>query len=84
LRLIIEEFGPTFLHIKGEKNVIAETLSRLDANFNEKLPMEPTNNSMAYILTKKEIKETDFPLNPALIAKHQQLDKELKQRCMLA
>jgi hypothetical protein len=48
-RLLIEEFGPTFMHIKGEKNVIADALSRLDANFNEKLPTEPTNNSMAYI-----------------------------------
>jgi hypothetical protein len=27
-RLLIEEFGPTFMHIKGEKNVIADALSR--------------------------------------------------------
>jgi hypothetical protein len=79
-RLLIEEFGPTFLHIKGEKNVIADALSRLDANFNEKLPTEPTNDSMAYIfLTNIDIKETDFPLSPNLIAKYQRLDKELKQ-----
>jgi hypothetical protein len=64
-RLLIEEFGPTFLHIKGEKNVIADALSRLDANFNEKLPTEPTNDSMAYnFLAKKVIKETDFPISP--------------------
>ena len=65
-RLLIEEFGPTFLHIKGEKNVIAaDALSQLDANFNEKLPTEPTNESMAYIfLMKSDIKETDFPLSP--------------------
>jgi hypothetical protein len=61
-RLLIEEFGPTFIHIKEEKNVIADALSRLDANFNEKLPREPTNDSMAYIfLTKMDIKEIDFP-----------------------
>ena len=49
-------------HKKGEKNVIADALSQLDANFNEKLPTKPTNNSMAYIfLTKTDIKETDFP-----------------------
>ncbi len=60
-RLLIEEFGPTFMHIKGEKDVIADALSRLDANFNEKLPTEPMNDSMAYIfLTKTDIKETDF------------------------
>ena len=56
-RLLIEEFGPTFLHIIGEKNVIADALSQLDADFNETLPTEPTNNSMAYIfLTGKDIK----------------------------
>jgi hypothetical protein len=80
-RLLIEEFGPTFLHIKGEKNVIADALSRLDANFNEKLPTEPTNDSMAYIfMTKEDVKETDFPLSPTLIAKYQRLDNELKRR----
>ena len=66
-RLLIEEFGPTFLHMKGEKNVIADELSQLDADFNETLPTEPTNNSMAYIL-EKDIKETDFPLSPILIS----------------
>ena len=82
-RLLIEEFGPTFLHIKGEKNVIADALSRLDANFNEKLPTKPTNDYMAYIfVTNKDIKETDFPLSPNLIAKYQRLDKELNRRCM--
>jgi hypothetical protein len=53
-KLLIQEFGPTFLRIKGEKKVIAHALSRLDANFNEKLPTDPPNDSMAYIfLTKK-------------------------------
>jgi hypothetical protein len=48
-RLLIEEFGPTFLHIKGEKNVIADALSRLDADFDMTLPTKPTNGRMAYI-----------------------------------
>jgi hypothetical protein len=53
-RLLIEEFGPTFVHAKGEKNVIADALSRLDADFSETLPTEPMNDSMAYIcLTTK-------------------------------
>ena len=79
----IEEFGPTFIHITGEKNIIADSLSRLHANFNEKLPTEPTNDSMAYIfLTDTDIKETNFPLSPNSIAKYQQVDKELKRRCM--
>jgi hypothetical protein len=28
--LILEEFGPTLTHIKGEHNVVADTLSQLD------------------------------------------------------
>ena len=38
-----------FLHMKGEKNVIADALSRLDANFNKKLPAQPTDDSTSYI-----------------------------------
>jgi hypothetical protein len=71
------------MHIKGEKNVIADALSQLDAKFNKKLPTEPTNKSMAYIfLTKTDTKETDFLLSPTLIAKYQQSDNKLKQRIM--
>jgi RNase H-like domain found in reverse transcriptase len=82
-RLLIEEFGPTFLHIKGERNVITDALSQLDADFNMTLPIKPTNESMAYIfLTEKDIKETDFPLSPVLISKYQRLDKTLKQKAM--
>ena len=56
----------------------------MDADFNETLPTEPTNDIMAYIfLTEKDIKkETDFPLSPMLIAKYQQLDRQLKQKSM--
>ena len=52
-RILIEEFGHTFLHVKGEKNVIVDALSQLDADFNETLPSEPTNDSMAYIFLTK-------------------------------
>ena len=33
-------------------------------------------------LTTKEIKETDFPLSPILIAKYQGLDSPLRHKCM--
>jgi hypothetical protein len=53
MRLLIEEFGPTFMHVKGENIIIADAMSRLDVNFNEKLPTDPTNDSMAYIFLTK-------------------------------
>jgi RNase H-like domain found in reverse transcriptase len=66
-RLLIEAFGPMFLHIKGEKNIIVDALSQLDADFSETLPTEPTNDSMAFIfLATKDIRETGFPLSPIL------------------
>ena len=68
-----------FVHIKGERNVIADAQSQLDADFSTK----PTNESMANVfLTTKEIKETDFPLSPILIAKYQGLDKTLRHKCI--
>ena len=72
-RLLIEEFGPIILHSKGEKNIIADALSRLDVNFKEKFPVNPTNDNMAYIfLLKTDIKETDFA-SPTLADKYQSL-----------
>ena len=32
-RLLLEEYGPTYVHIKGKDNVVADALSRLNADF---------------------------------------------------
>ena len=34
-RLLLEEFGPTYKHIAGKDNIIADALSRMEANFNK-------------------------------------------------
>ena len=44
-RLLLEEYGPTFLHVKGEDNVVADALSRLDATF----PSEPEEEDAHHI-----------------------------------
>ena len=36
-RLTIEEFGPKIVHIRGEKNIAADTLSRFDFENNDPL-----------------------------------------------
>ena len=36
-RLIIEEFGPELQYIKGENNVVANTLSRLEKSPNQEI-----------------------------------------------
>ena len=36
-RLILEEFGPELKYIKGENNVVANALSRLEKNPNQEI-----------------------------------------------
>ena len=36
-RLILEEFGPELKYIKGENNVVADTLSRLEMSDNQEI-----------------------------------------------
>jgi transposase InsO family protein len=80
-RLLLEEFGATFEHVKGEKNVVADALSRLDADFEQEFDSTPTKITMAQsFMIKGEEKETDFPLSPELIAKYQRKDKTLKTK----
>ena len=33
-RLLLEEFGPKYVHISGKENVVADALSRMEAKFN--------------------------------------------------
>jgi hypothetical protein len=36
-RLLLEEFGAEFVHVKGKDNVVADALSRMDADFESQL-----------------------------------------------
>jgi hypothetical protein len=53
-RLLIEEFGPEFRHIKGKHNLIADELSRLDLDdSSEESKLEkPTVLCMAAIISR--------------------------------
>jgi hypothetical protein len=35
-RLLLEEYGPEYIHISGRDNVVADALSRMEADFNVK------------------------------------------------
>ncbi len=61
-RLIVEEFNPEFRYIKGEKNVVADLLSRLD--------IEPSNETL-----QNEINQVE-QLPARLLAKLNMLDTE--------
>ena len=78
LRLLIEEYAPTFIHIKGEKNVVADALSRLDADFSEILNDQPTKQEQATTyVTSEDLTEYEFPLSGKSFHKYQQKDKML-------
>lgn len=47
-RLLLEEFGPEYTHVAGKDNVIADALSRMEANFN-KAPEKEDVDDMAQV-----------------------------------
>ena len=46
-RLILEEYGPSIIYIKGETNIVADTLSRLE--------YDPSTNVREILYNKKSI-----------------------------
>ena len=73
-RLIIEEFGPELIYIKGETNTVADALSRLDIDDNP----APEKDKAEFFGTD-EIPQDAFPLTYAHIANQQNQDEELLQ-----
>ena len=77
-RLLLEEYAPTFIHIKGETNVVADALSRLDADFSNVSNHIYTNNELATsYVSSEEITEYEFPISGKSFYKYQQEDKTL-------
>ena len=67
-RLLIEEFGPELNYLPGEKNVVADCLSRLESD-------EETESQEHFALDQTEVNE--YPLSYKLLMTHQQKDKKL-------
>ena len=79
-RLILEEFGPELRYIKGEHNIVADTLSRL-----RMLPTEESSGQMtpgeiaeAFAADDEELPK-EFPLSWHEISQKQQNDAEIKK-----
>ena len=70
-RLILEEFGPELIYIKGEHNLVADALSRLE--------MTPQSLHMAEAFGIDTLPDDAYPLRFTNIIKHQQQDKKLLQ-----
>ncbi len=82
-RLILEEYGPELLYIKGEKNIVADALSRLNLmtleEFQEQYHIEPTSEAMSELFAGDEDDVPDsYPLVYRKIYDGQQADQELQ------
>ena len=59
-RLILEEFNPTLTYIKGENNIVADALSRLDITPKS---LSPLQTAEAFGLEKDDLPSDAFPLS---------------------
>jgi hypothetical protein len=78
-RLLLEEYGPTYAHVKGTDNVVADALSRMDADFGLQMPSAdwcPSEMANAFSKAKDE----SFLASPCLLAKCQKADKSLSKK----
>ena len=79
-RLIIEEYNPKIIYIKGEKNIVADNLSRLpiqddddDENIKVETDLMDTINKEIFA-TEVDEEEQGFPLNFQNVAKAQKVE----------
>ena len=74
-RLILEEFGPELKYIKGENNVVADSLSRLEMSDNQEI----LNISELYGYDEKDLPESAYPIRYHNISKSQETDAKLQK-----
>ena len=74
-RLILEDFGPELKYIKGENNVVADALSRLEMSDNQEIP----NISEIYGCNDADLPDIYYPIHYHDISKSQKTDAKLNQ-----
>ncbi len=83
-RLIIEEFSPNLIYIKGTHNVVADALSRLEIDDSNTLPNKESLNTEQfaelYGKDPEDLPSDAYPLEYRLFYKFQQQDKALLKR----
>ena len=75
-RLILEEFGHELKYIKGENNVVANALSRLEMSDNQEI----LNISELYGYDEKDLPDSNYPIRYHDISKAQETDAKLQQK----
>ena len=75
-RLVLEEFGPELHYIKGENNIVADALSRLDMDNQQEI----FNITEAIGYDDDDLPPGAFPIQYSLIGKEQQKDSNLQAK----
>ena len=78
-RLILEEFGPDLKYIKGENNVVADALSRLEKSPNQEI----LHISELYGYDDEDMPDSAYPIRYHDIAKAQETDAKLQKKTIL-
>ena len=78
--LIIEKFSPELIYLKGETNIVADALSKLEMN-TSKVQNEDMQNmhylAKHFALDDMDLPDDAYPLHYKLIAQHQNSQKDL-------
>ena len=79
-RMVLEEYGPELVYIKGHENVVADALSRLDL-LPELDPLQPENVKLHDFtnIYRDELPAESYPLRMSLISAEQDKDTQLKK-----
>jgi transposase InsO family protein len=77
-RLVLEEFGPDLQYIKGEKNIVADALSRLDIDDDQEI----FNISESFGYDDDDLPPSSFPLRYKDIKKAQLSNPELQAKLL--
>ena len=76
LRLRLEEIASELKYFKGEKNAVADALSRLENSPNQEI----FNISELYGYDDKDLPDSAYPIHYHEIAKAQETDAKLQQK----
>jgi Integrase zinc binding domain/RNase H-like domain found in reverse transcriptase len=82
-RLIIEEYAPEFIYLKGEHNIVADALSRLELDGSTTTSDEIHDIQYLadhFALDDDDLPDDAFPLQYKQIALHQRKDKDLMSK----
>jgi hypothetical protein len=85
-RILLEEYGPEYVHVAGKDNVIADALSRMEADFNDKKPIKQDQIAFAQVwadaitrLTRNESYEIPDTGDPEAMASQFLLESEVEE-----